>query len=123
GVRFATAQIIATAGAKQALFNACQAILDEGDEAVVPNPYWVSYPEMARLAGARVVELPLAAEDGWIPRAAELERVITPRTKVVMLGSPSNPTGAVCSAEALRELAAVLARHPRVVVLSDDIYD
>jgi aspartate aminotransferase len=123
GIKYPVPQIVATAGAKQALFNACQALLDEGDEAVIPNPYWVSYPEMVRLAGAKPVELMLRPEDGWEPRAEELERVMSPRTRVVMLGSPSNPTGAVWSEESLRRMARVLAKFPKAVVLSDDIYD
>jgi aspartate aminotransferase len=122
-VRFTPQQIIATAGAKQGLYNACQVLLDDGDEVVVPSPAWVSYPEMARLAGATVVELPLSADHGWVPRASELERVLTPKTRLIMLGSPSNPTGAVWPEAALRELAAVLVKFPKVAILSDDIYD
>src|SRR6266851_4232928 len=95
GIRWAPPQIVATSGAKQALYNACQALLDEGDEAVIPNPYWVSYPEMVRLAGARPVELMLRPEDGWSPRAGDWERVLSPRTRVLIFSSPSNPTGAV----------------------------
>jgi aspartate aminotransferase len=123
GVRYPLPQIVATAGAKQALYNACQALLDEGDEAVIPNPYWVSYPEMVRLAGAKPVELMLRPEDDWEPRAEELERVMSPRTRVVMFGSPSNPTGAVWSEASLRGLAKVLAKFPKAVILADDIYD
>ena len=122
GVDYVPTQIIATAGAKQALYNACQALLDEGDEAVIPNPYWVSYPDMVKLAGASVRELSMTAAGGWIPDPAALERVMSPRTKVVMLGSPSNPTGAVWSEAALRGLAKVLLKYPRAVVVSDDIY-
>ena len=122
GQRWTLPQIVATAGAKQALYNACQALLDEGDEAIIPNPYWVSYPDMVRLAGATPVELRMSAEDGWQPRPEALEEAITPRTRVVMLGSPSNPTGAVWSEAAMRGLARVLEKHPQIVVLSDDIY-
>jgi len=99
------------------------ALLDEGDEAVIPNPYWVSYPEMVRLAGAKPLELMLRQEDGWSPRPDDLERLLTPRTRVFMFSSPSNPTGAVWSAEAMRGVARVLEKFPRVVILSDDIYD
>jgi aspartate aminotransferase len=123
GVRWPAAQVIATSGAKQALYNACMALLDEGDEAVIPNPYWVSYPEMVRLAAAKPLDLMLRQEDGWSPRAEDLERLLTPRTRVFMFSSPSNPTGAVWSAEALRGVARVLEKFPRVVILSDDIYD
>ena len=123
GVRWPASQIVCTAGAKQALYNACQALLDEGDEAIIPNPYWVSYPEMVRLAGATPVELKLRAEDGWSPRPEELAKLITPRTRVLLFGSPSNPTGAVWNEEAIRGIARVLEEHPRVLALSDDIYD
>jgi aspartate aminotransferase len=123
GVRWPAAQVIATSGAKQALYNACMALLDEGDEAVIPNPYWVSYPEMVRLAGAKPLDLMLRQEDGWSPRSDDLERLLTPRTRVFMFSSPSNPTGAVWSAEAMRGVARALEKFPRVVILSDDIYD
>jgi len=123
GVRYQPAQIVATSGAKQALYNACQALLDEGDEAVIPNPYWVSYPEMVRLAGGKPVELMLRAEDGWSPREGDWERVLTPRTRVLMFSSPSNPTGAIWSEAALKAMARALEKFPRVTVLSDDIYD
>ena len=122
GQRYPLAQIICTAGAKQALYNACQALLDEGDEAVIPNPYWVSYPDIVRLAGATPVDMVTRAEDSWHPHPDALARAITPRTKVVMLGSPSNPTGAVWSREAMQGMARVLEKHPRITVLSDDIY-
>jgi len=123
GVRWPAAQIIATSGAKQALYNACMALLDDGDEAVISNPYWVSYPEMVKLSGGRPVELVLRQEDGWAPRLEDLEKVFSPRTRVFLFSSPSNPTGAVWSAETMRALARVLEKFPRVVVLSDDIYD
>ena len=122
GQRYAVAQIICTAGAKQALYNACQALLDDGDEAVIPNPYWVSYPDLVRLAEAKPVEMITRAEEEWHPDPDALARVVTPRTKVVMLGSPSNPTGAVWSKEAMKGIARVLERHPQITILSDDIY-
>jgi aspartate aminotransferase len=122
GQRYAVAQIICTAGAKQALYNACQALLDDGDEAVIPNPYWVSYPDIVRLAGAKPLEMVARAQDEWHPDPDALARVVTPRTKVVMLGSPSNPTGAVWSKEAMKGIARVLEKHPQITILSDDIY-
>jgi len=122
GQRYPASQIVCTAGAKQALYNACQALLDEGDEAVIPNPYWVSYPDIVRLAGAKPVELLTRAEDDWHPDPGALARAITPRTKVVMLGSPSNPTGAVWSKDAMQGMAKVLLEHPAITILSDDIY-
>ena len=123
GQRWQPSQIAATSGAKQALYNACQSLLAEGDEAVIPNPYWVSYPEMVRLAGARPVELELRPENGWAPDEGDWERVLTPRTRVLMFSSPSNPTGAVFRQGALKAMARALEKFPDVVVLSDDIYD
>jgi aspartate aminotransferase len=122
GVRWPAGQIIATSGGKQALYNACMALLDEGDEAVIPNPYWVSYPEMVRLAAAKPVDLMLRQEDGWAPRPEDVERLLTPRTRLFMYSSPSNPTGAVWSAETIRGIARALEKFPRVIVVSDDIY-
>jgi aspartate aminotransferase len=122
GQRYPASQIVCTAGAKQALYNACQALLDEGDEAVIPNPYWVSYPDIVRLAGATPVDLVTRAKDEWHPDPGALARAITPRTKVVMLGSPSNPTGAVWPKEAMQGMAKVLLEHPKITILSDDIY-
>jgi len=123
GVRWPAGQVIVTSGAKQALYNACMALLDDGDEAVIPNPYWVSYPEMVRLAAGKPIDLMLRQEDGWSPRPEDLERILTPRTRVFIFSSPSNPTGAVWSAETMRGIARVLEKFPRVIVLSDDIYD
>ena len=87
------------------------------------DPYWVSYPEMVRLAGGKPVDLMLRQEEGWAPRPEDLEKLLTPRTKVFMYSSPSNPTGGVWSEQAMRGIAAVLEKYPRVVILSDDIYD
>lgn len=123
GVRWPAPQIVATAGGKQALYNACMALLDDGDEAVIPNPYWVSYPEMVRLAGGKPVDLMLRQEDGWAPRPEDLEKAFTSRTRLFIFSSPSNPTGAVWSAEVMRGVARVLEKFPRITVLSDDIYD
>ena len=122
GVRWPAPQIVATAGGKQALYNACMALVDEGDEAVIPNPYWVSYPEMVRLSGGKPVDLMLRQEDGWAPRPEDLERALSPRTRLFIFSSPSNPTGAVWSAEVMRGVARVLEKFPRVTILSDDIY-
>jgi len=122
GQRWQVKDIVATAGAKQALFNACQALLDEGDEAIVPCPYWVSYPDMVRLAGGTAVPLECAGEHGWVPRPEALEKAITAKTRVVILGSPSNPTGAVWPEETMRGFARVLEKNPQVAILSDDIY-
>jgi aspartate aminotransferase len=115
-------RVIVTAGGKQAIFEAIAATVGEGDEVIIPAPWWVSYPQMVRYCGGRVVPLETRAGDGFRFEPAALEALITPRTRWLMLNSPGNPTGAVFPAEMLRGLAEVLRRHPHVLVLSDDIY-
>ena len=116
-------QIIVTSGAKQALFNLCLAVLGPGDEAIVPAPYWVSYPDMVRLAGASPVVVEAGIEQDFKITPQQLEESITDRTKLFFLNSPSNPTGATYSRAELQALGAILARHAGIVVLSDDIYE
>lgn len=114
--------IIVTAGGKQAIFEALAATVSEGDEVIVPSPWWVSYPQMVRFCGGSVVPLITHAKDNFTFEASALEALITPRTNWLMLNSPGNPTGAVFSGEMLERIAEVLRRHPKVMVLSDDIY-
>jgi aspartate aminotransferase len=123
GLRFSTEQITVGCGAKQVVFNALFASLNPGDEVVIPAPCWVSYPDMVRLAGGVPVMVDCAPTDGFKLTPQRLEAAITPRTRWLMLNSPSNPTGAVYSAGELQALALVLRRHPRIWVLSDDIYE
>ncbi len=122
GIHVPPSQVIVSAGGKQAIFHALLATLDPGDEVLVPSPWWVSYPEIVRFAGAEVVDLPTTAAGGFRITPAQLEAAITPRTRWLLLNSPGNPTGATYPAEELRALGAVLARHPQVLILSDDIY-
>ena len=116
-------QIIVTSGAKQALFNLCMACLGPGDEAIVPAPYWVSYPDMVRLAGAEPVIVEAGIDRDFKITPAQLEEAITDRTRLFILNSPSNPTGASYSRAELQALGAVLQSHQGIVVLSDDIYE
>lgn len=120
---YAASQIIVTSGAKQALFNLCLALLGPGDEAIIPAPYWVSYPDMVRLAGAEPVFIEAGIEQHFKIRPDQLEAAVTERTRLLILNSPSNPTGASYSRAELTELGAVIERHPGVVVVSDDIYE
>jgi len=122
GLRYDETEIIATVGAKHALYNAFQALLDEGDEVLIPAPYWVSYPDMVLLAGGKPVIVPTRAEDGFVPDPKAIRERLTPRTAAIVLNSPSNPTGAVWSADALRGIADAIADHP-CAILSDDIYE
>ena len=122
GIATSPDRVIVSAGGKQAIFHALLATLDPGDEVLVPSPWWVSYPEIVRFAGAEVIDLPTDAAGGFRITAAQLEAAITPRTRWLLLNSPGNPTGATYPADELRALGAVLARHPQLLVLSDDIY-
>jgi aspartate aminotransferase len=114
--------VIVSAGGKQAIFEALAATVGAGDEVIVPAPWWVSYPQMVRFCGGQVVPLETRASDGFRFDPAALEALITPRTKWLLLNSPGNPTGATYPAGELAALGEVLARHPRILVMSDDIY-
>lgn len=122
-LRYGSEQIIVGTGTKQVIFNAMFATLDHGDEVIVPAPYWVSYPEIVRMAGGTPVVVPTSMETGFKLQPEQLARAITPRTKWLLLNSPNNPTGAVYTPDELVALAEVLIRHPSVFILSDDIYE
>ncbi|MBT2556800.1 pyridoxal phosphate-dependent aminotransferase [Hymenobacter sp. ISL-91] len=115
--------IVVSTGAKQSLANAVLSLVNPGDEVIVFSPYWVSYEEMVRLAEGVSVPLVGAFENNFKVTAAQVEAAITPRTRLIMYSSPCNPTGAVFSREELAELAAVVARHPHIHVLADEIYE
>ena len=120
---YETAQISVNAGGKHTLFNALVATVDVGDEVIIPAPYWVSYPDIVNFAGGTPVFIEGPASQGYKITAAQLEAAITPKTKWVMLNSPSNPSGAAYSAAELKELGEVLLRHPHVLVMTDDMYE
>jgi aspartate aminotransferase len=122
GIKTDPKNVIVSAGGKQSIFEAIAATVSEGDEVIIPAPWWVSYPQMVRFCGGTVVPLETLASEGFRFDPAALEGLITPRTRWVMLNSPGNPTGAVFPADMLRTIADVLRRHPHVLVLSDDIY-
>jgi len=116
-------QVLVTNGGKQALYNLFQVLLEPGDELLLPAPYWLSYPEIAQLAGASVTLLPSSAAQGFRLDPAALEAAITPASKLLVLNSPGNPTGMVLSRPELEAIAAVLRRHPQVAVVCDEIYE
>ncbi len=120
---YTPAQTIVGTGGKQILFNAFMATLNPGDEVVIPTPYWVSYPEMVLLCGGEPRFAETTAANGFKLKAEALEKAITPRTKWLVLNSPSNPSGAAYTELELKEIAAVLMRHPHVWVLTDDMYE
>ncbi|WP_010395991.1 pyridoxal phosphate-dependent aminotransferase [Paracoccus sp. TRP] len=123
GLDYKPSQVTVGTGGKQILYNALMATLNPGDEVIIPAPYWVSYPDMVLLAGGTPVVIEGAMQNGYRITPEQLEAAITPRTKWVILNSPSNPTGAGYGKDHLRGLADVLMRHPHVWVLSDDIYE
>lgn len=120
---YAANQIIVGAGGKQVIFNAFLATLNEGDEVIIPAPYWVSYPDIVLFAEGTPVIIPAKEENGFRLSAAELEKAITLKTKWIILNSPSNPTGAAYTKQELRAIADVLLRHPHVWIMADDIYE
>lgn len=122
GIEVPSSQVTVSAGGKQAIFHAMLATISDGDEVIVPAPWWVSYPEIVRFAGGKVVPLNTHAKDNFRFTPGDLEAQIGPRTLWLLLNSPDNPTGACLPAETLLGIGDVLRRHPRVMVLSDDIY-
>jgi aspartate aminotransferase len=123
GLDYKVSQITIGTGGKQVLYNALVATLNPGDEVIIPAPYWVSYPEMVLLAGGEPVAVDTTMESGFKMTAAALERAITPKTKWLILNSPSNPTGAAYTKSELKALTDVLVKHPHVWVLTDDMYE
>lgn len=123
GLEYTAAQISCANGAKQSVCNAVLAIVNDGDEVIVPAPYWVSYPDMVKLAGGTPVFIPAGIEQDFKITPAQLEAAITPKTRAIILCSPSNPTGSVYSKAELAALAEVLAKHERVIILADEIYE
>ena len=123
GLDYTPAQIVCSNGAKQSVCNTVMALVNAGDEVIIPAPYWVSYPQMVLLAEGTPVIVEAGIEQDFKITPAQLEAAITPRTRLLILCSPSNPTGAVYSADELEALAEVLRRHERVVVVSDEIYE
>ncbi len=123
GLTYATESILCSNGAKQSVAQTILALCAPGDEVLIPAPYWVSYPEMVRLSGATPIAIETTAQDGYLVDPDRLEASITPRTRLLILCSPSNPTGAVYPAERLELLARVLRTHADIFVLSDEIYE
>lgn len=122
-LEFEPSQILASAGAKQSLYNLLQATINPGDEVLIPAPYWVSYPDMVRLAGGAPVTLSTSLKDGFKITPNQLQTAITEDTRLLILNSPSNPTGKAYAAGELAALGEVLAEHPKVIVVSDEIYE
>jgi len=123
GLDYTEKQILVSCGGKQTSFNLCMALLNPGDEAIVPAPFWVSYPDMAQMADGKPVFIHAGIEQGFKITPQQLERAITPRSRLIWINSPSNPTGAVYTADELRGLGEVLRKHPNIVIATDDMYE
>jgi aspartate aminotransferase len=123
GLDYEAEDILVSTGGKQCIYNLLQAMLNPNDEAIIPAPYWVSYPDMVRLADGEPVIVPTTADANFKLTAEQLEAAITPKTRLLFLNSPSNPTGMAYSADDLAALADVLRRHPQVAVATDDMYE
>ncbi len=123
GLKYAPDQILVSCGAKHTLFNACMGILSHGDEAIIPAPYWVSYPDMVRVAEGVPVIIETGIDSDFKVTPEQLDATITGKTRVLFLNSPSNPSGSCYSREELAALGEVLKRHPQIVILADDIYE
>jgi len=122
GLEYKPSQVVVSVGAKHSIFNAVMAVIGEGDECIIPAPYWVSYPEMVNIAGGKSVIVPLTEAENFKLTAEKLEKAITPKSKLIILNSPSNPTGAVYSREELKAIAGVCKKHD-IVMVSDEVYE
>ena len=123
GLEYSTGEILVSNGAKQSVCNTIMALVNDGDEVIIPAPYWVSYPQMAKLAGGEPVIIEAGFEQNFKITPEQLEAAITPKTKILILCSPSNPTGSVYTKEELRGLAEVILKHEDVFVIADEIYE
>ena len=123
GIATTSEQILITNGGKQAIYNLFQVLLNPGDQVLLPAPYWLSYPEMAALAGAEVKLIPTQAEEGFQLDINALEAAITPRSRLLVLNTPGNPTGRVMPRQELEAVAEIVRRHPQLLVMSDEIYE
>lgn len=123
GLTYTARQILVSSGGKQSFYNLCQAYLNDGDEVIIPAPYWVSYPDMVMLAGGVPVVVQAGIEQGFKITPEQLAAAITPKTRLFVINSPSNPTGAVYSRDELRALGEVLAKHPDILIATDDMYE
>jgi aspartate aminotransferase len=123
GLDYTEKQILVSCGGKQTSFNLCLALLNPGDEVIIPAPYWVSYPDMAMLAGAKPVIIDAGIEQGFKITAAQLGKAISPKSRLIFINSPSNPSAAVYTLGELKALGEVLRRHPNLIIASDDMYE
>ena len=123
GLEYQADEILVSSGGKQSFYNLCQAVLNDGDQVIIPAPYWVSYPDMALLAGGEPVIIETGIEQNFKVTPEQLKQAITDKTRLFVINSPSNPTGAIYSRDELKALADVLLQHPNILIASDDMYE
>lgn len=123
GLDYEANQILVSTGGKQSIYNLCQAYLNDGDEAIIPAPYWVSYPDIVLLAGGRPVFIPTTSAQRYKITAEQLEKAITPKTRLFFINSPSNPSGIAYTQSELQDIAEVLKLHPQILIATDDMYE
>ena len=123
GLEYKPEQIVVSTGAKQSIYQVVMALINPGDEVIIPTPFWVSYKEIVKVAEGKCVYVPTKIENDFKVTPQQLEEAITPRTKLIMFSSPSNPTGMLYTKEELKGIAEVLERHPNVFVMADEIYE
>ncbi len=123
GFNYDPSQIVISAGAKHSIINVFMSIINKGDEVIIPAPYWVSYPDMVKVADGTPVEIKCTIDSDFKMTAEQLEAAITPKTKALIFSSPSNPTGSLYFAEELEKIANVLKKHPNIIIISDEIYE
>ncbi len=123
GLDYAMDEILVSSGGKQSFYNLCQAFLNDGDEVIIPAPYWVSYPDMVLLAGGKPIILHAGIAQNFKITIEQLTSAITPKTKMLIINSPSNPTGAIYTQEELKVIGDLVAKHPKIIIASDDMYE
>lgn len=123
GIDYTASQIVVSTGAKQSIYNVIQSLVSDGDEVLIPTPYWVSYSDIVELSGGKPVFIPASIENDFKVTAAQIEEHITPKTKALIYSSPCNPSGSVYTEQELKAIATVMAKYPEVIIISDEIYE
>ena len=123
GLSYTPNEVIVSTGAKHSIINAVMAVVNKGDEVILPAPFWVSYPTMVEYVGAKVIAIPTTIENNYKPSVADIEAAITPKTKLFLFSNPTNPSGSVWNRNELEEIARLFEKHPNILVISDEIYE
>ena len=123
GIQYTASQIVVSTGAKQSIYNVIQSLVSDGDEVLIPTPYWVSYSDIVELSGGKPVFIPASIENDFKVTASQIEEYITPKTKALIYSSPCNPSGSVYTEQELKAIATLMSKHPEVIIISDEIYE